>query len=276
MALLETMLIIVILIILVIVIYNVFFAKQTMLMSGIHSTATGVIIQHSKLPKNNTSNFSFSIWFFIEDWNHEFGSIKNVVYFAGSKLPKIDNASNSATSNSSPYLYPFDNNFIVALDAYENNLLIGINTFARSDNANLQNPTHDYSQQNTQRSHERYETFRINNINVQKWVCLTCSVEGRNLDIYLHGKLVRSFILPGIATNFAQDNVYIGKNGNIPTYNGHVACFQFWNHSLNPQQAYNVYRDGLSQCVNEHFFNKYRMTVQFYEYDNAIGKPLII
>ena len=48
----SVFLIIVILIILVIVIYNVFFAKQTMLMSGIHSTATGVIIHHSKLPKN--------------------------------------------------------------------------------------------------------------------------------------------------------------------------------------------------------------------------------
>ena len=49
----------------------------------------------------------------------------------------------------------------------------------------------------------------VTNINIQKWVCSICVVCGRALDIYLHGKLVRSFILPGVAMPPGQDNAYI-------------------------------------------------------------------
>lgn len=300
MALLETILIIVILVILAIVIYNVFFAKQTMLMGGMHPSSPGVIINHSQLPKNNSSNFAFSLWFFIEDWNTNFGEIKNVLYFGKSKtsLAQIgssdqhDSPLGSGANHHSPpssdgkvntgALNPSGNNFAVALDAYENDLLIGIKTFAQTTDPHSHNPSsllpssNYYSQQKVpNQPNYRYETFKITNVNVQKWVCLTCSVEGRNLDVYLHGKLVRSFILPGIAVSLGKDNAYIGGSGST-TYKGHIACFQFWDHSLNPQQAYNVYRDGLSQCVNDNFFNKYRMKIQFYEYNHALGKPIIV
>lgn len=293
MALLESILIIVILVILVIVIYNVFFAKQTMLMSGMHPSSPGVVIDHKQLPKNNSSNFAFALWFFIEDWNTNFGEIKNVIYFAPAKttleLKGPDLGGHGGPFDNTPpgkvntgALNPTGNNFAVALDAYENNLLIGIKTFAQTTNPSSTNPpsvlpASDYYSQQTvpNQPNFRYETFRISNVNVQKWVCLICSIEGRNLDVYLHGKLIRSFILPGVAVSLGKDNAYIGGSGGT-TYNGHIACFQFWDHSLNPQQAYNVYRDGLSQCVNDNFFNKYRMKIQFYEYNHALGKPIIL
>ena len=258
-----------------------------------HKSHPGVVIQHKRLPTNNSSNFAFSIWFFIEDWNTNFGEIKNVLYFAPGKSrlelkgPNIGGSGGPFNSTSSDQvntgsLNPSGNNFATALDAYENDLLIGIKTFAQTKNSNSENPpsllpsSNYYSQQIVpNQPNFRYETFRINNINVQKWVSLTCSVEGRNLDIYLHGKLVRSFILPGVAVSLGKDNAYIGGSGST-TFGGHIACFQFWDHSLNPQEAYNVYRSGMNNCVSDNFFNKYRMKVQFYEYNNALGKPIII
>jgi len=293
MSLLETILIIVILVILIVVIYNVFFSKQTMLMSGMQPSTPGIVINHKQLPTNNSSNYAFSIWFFIEDWNTNYGEIKNIIYFAPAKTNlqlkgqdiggqggPFDNTSPNQVNTGA--LNPTVNNFACALDAYENDLLIGIKTFAQTTDNSSKNPpsilpASDYYSQQTVpfQPNYRYETFRISNINVQKWVCLICSVEGRNLDVYLHGKLVRSFILPGVSVSLGKDNVYLGNSGST-TYNGHMACFQFWDQSLNPQQAYNIYRDGLSQCVNDNFFNKYRMKIQFYEYSNALGKPIII
>jgi len=298
MALIETILIIVILVILVIVIYNVFFTKQTMLMSGIHPTVPGITIDNNRLPQNNSSNYSFALWFFIEDWNTNFGQVKNVAYFAPHKT-RIEMKGSDLGGHGGPFdstqpgevntraLNPSGNNFAAALDAFENDLLIGIKTFSQTTNRHSVNPpsilpaTDYFTQQNVPNNpQQRYETFRVSNVNLQKWVCLICSVEGRNLDIYLQGKLVRSFILPGVAVSLGKDNVYIGGGGgNGPTnttFNGHVARFQFFANSLNPQQAYNIYREGLGSSMIGDFFNKYRMKIQFFEYNNALGKPIVL
>ena len=125
MGLLETILIIVILVVLVIVIWNVFFKKNTMLMNGIHQASPGVEISHTKLPENNSSNYSFALWFFIEDWNSNYGNVKNVIYMGPSKTTVAMTGSNlGASGNQGPALNPSGNNIAAALDAYENNLLI--------------------------------------------------------------------------------------------------------------------------------------------------------
>jgi hypothetical protein len=255
MGLLETILIIVILVVLVIVIWNVFFKKNTMLMNGIHQASPGVEISHTKLPENNSSNYSFALWFFIEDWNSNYGNVKNVIYMGPSKTTVAMSGSNlGASGNQGPALNPSGNNMAAALDAYENNLLIGVKTFASANS--------DSAQRNM-------------SMNVQKWVCLIVCVCGRNLDIYLHGKLVRSFILPGVAVGVSNDNVYIGGSSS-DTFKGHVARFQFFDKCLNPQEAYNIYREGLGSDLFGDFFNKYRMKIQFFEYNHALGKPIVL
>jgi hypothetical protein len=252
MGLLETILIIVILVVLVIVIWNVFFKKNTMLMNGIHQASPGVEISHNKLPENNSSNYSFALWFFIEDWNSNYGNVKNVIYMGPSRTTVAMTGSNlGASGNQGPALNPSGNNIAAALDAYENNLLIGVKTFASANSDSTQRntsmlPSSNYfSEQSIPgQSKYSYETFKITNVNVQKWVCLIVCVCGRNLDIYLHGKLVRRF--------------------------------QFFDKCLNPQQAYNIYREGLGSDLFGDFFNKYRMKIQFFEYNHALGKPIVL
>ena len=283
MGLLETILIIVILVVLVIVIWNVFFKKNTMLMNGIHQASPGVEISHTKLPENNSSNYSFALWFFIEDWDSNYGNVKNVIYMGPSKTTVAMTGSNlGASGNQGPALNPSGNNIAAALDAYENNLLIGVKTFASANSDSAQRnmsmlPSSNYfSEQSIPgQSKHSYETFKITNVNVQKWVCLIVCVCGRNLDIYLHGKLVRSFILPGVAVGVGRDNVYIGGSSS-DTFKGHVARFQFFDKCLNPQQAYNIYREGLGSDLFGDFFNKYRMKIQFFEYNHALGKPIVL
>ena len=286
MGLLETILIIVILVVLVIVIWNIFFKKQTMLMDGIQESAPGIMIDYSKLPENNSSNYSMAIWFYIEDWNTSYGTVKNIINLAKTKKDigvSLGTSSGSGSSaNTGLGLNPNNNSFVAALDAYENDLLIGVKTFgggAASGTTVATSPNTSYfSEQNltgSSNSNFSYETFKVSNVNVQKWVCLIVCICGRNLDIYLHGKLVRSFILPGVAVGIGNDNAYIGGSKS-KTFGGHVARFQFFDKCLNPQEAYNIYREGLGSNLFGDFFNKYRMKIQFYEYNHALGKPIVL
>jgi hypothetical protein len=71
------------------------------------------------------------------------------------------------------------------------------------------------------------------------------------------------------------DNVYIGGSSS-DTFKGHVARFQFFDKCLNPQEAYNIYREGLGSDLFGDFFNKYRMKIQFFEYNHALGKPIVL
>ena len=56
-----------------------------------------------------------------------------------------------------------------------------------------------------------YTRYVIKNIAIQKWNCLTLSVDNKTLDVYLDGKLRNSFILPGIY----KGDVPSGKEKNI-------------------------------------------------------------
>ncbi len=280
MALFETILIIGILIILVIVIYNVFISKKSMLMSGIQPAIPGININSNKLAKNNSSNYSYAIWFVVDDWNINYGSVKNIIHFSENSTSSNTQSENTNTNTNIPFLNPNQNNCCAAFDRFENDLLIGIKTFAQTTNQDSMSPpsllpsSNYYSQQLvTNKPNFRYETFKISNINIQKWVCLICSVEGRTLDIYLQGKLVRSFILPGVAAGLINNNVYIGGEN---SFNGYVSRFQYFTNSLNPQDAYNIYREGLDSDLIGDLLNKYHMKIQFYEYNNALGKPLMI
>ena len=45
---------------------------------------------------------------------------------------------------------------------------------------------------------------------------------------------------------------------------------------VNTQQAYNIYREGLASSISSNFFDKYQLKLQFMEYNNPVGDPLII
>ena len=277
MALIESILIIVVILIILVIIINVFFTKSHYLISGIQPAKTLKHPIHSdKLPDNIGSNFAWCVWVFIEDWNSQYGNVKNVFY-QGNTSVSLEAANSSLGEPLTNKLQP-NNNFAVALDAYENDLLIGINTFAQSTTSpddDLLESTNYFTQQNMENKNYKYETYKINNIDLQKWVCIIASVEGRTLDIYLDGKLVRTFVLPNVVP-VQKDNIYVGGAGGGVTFGGYLAMLQYFPNSLNPQQAYNIYKDGIGSNLISDFFNKYRLKIQFMEYNTAVGKPLIL
>jgi hypothetical protein len=89
---------------------------------------------------------------------------------------------------------------------------------------------------------------------------LIISLYGRTLDVYIDGKLVRTCVLPGVAKINQKANIVVTPNGG---FSGFTTNFQYWNNSTNPQDAYNIYKDGFGGSILGNLFNKYRIKIAF-------------
>jgi hypothetical protein len=112
----------------------------------------------------------------------------------------------------------------IVLGAIENNLKI--QTTVYSSASATEGSTH---------------TCNVDNVPIQKWVNVIISLRGRTLDVYIDGKLVRTCVLPGVAKIANNAPVYVTPLGG---FSGFTSNIQYYGDSLNPQEAYNIYRSG--------------------------------
>jgi hypothetical protein len=243
------------------------------------------IIAAKDIPETTASNFTLSVWFYIDNWGNDIGNEKNILFMAtnhtAQTLPDfIDSTTpfsgiSTYESKGPPPTSPTTiyKNINIALDKYENNLFIDIECFPdrAPDRAGTTN----------QPPQTIYARYKIPNVSVQKWNNLTISVDGRTLDVYLDGKLRNSFILHGLYKNFyinnAKKNIYLGtlpggttSNGNIG-FEGFITRVRFEGDSCNPQDAYNIYKEGIDASLANSIFNKYSLKVSFLEYNKEKG-----
>lgn len=241
-------------------------------------TANPNIVLAKDVGENNTHNFMLSVWFYIDSWTTTTKE-KNIIFLA----TKYDLATNpdlqtrmSGMSIKAPCGVSKFKNLNIALDKYENNLFIDIETIAESG---------------TCISGSTFTRYIIKNIDVQKWVNITLSVDTRLMDVYLDGKLRNSFILNGVYKNKydsstsdhrspnykLENNLYIGSvdTNNSPGFEGFVTRIRYQSHSINPQEAYNIYRKGVSATAAKALYNQYRVKVSLLEYDKERGSVTI-
>jgi len=104
----TTIVMIVIMFILLYIIYYYYLSNPSMLMKNITSAQTTTTISASSIPSasNGSVNFSYSIWFNINDWNYGYGNPKPLFRRA------------STTTSYTPNVY---------FDSMQNNLLIAMN-----------------------------------------------------------------------------------------------------------------------------------------------------
>ena len=159
------------------------------------------------------SNFTYSIWFYIDDWNYKFGSNKTI-------------------------LSKGDQNVEINLGKEDSNLNIAIELASKT---------------------KLIHNCNVPNIPLQKWVSCIISVYGRSLDVYINGKLVRTCILENVA-KLNKSNVKITPNGG---FSGYTSSFQFIPDATNPEDAYNIYKNGNGTNFLESILGKYKFKVEF-------------
>ena len=215
-----------IIIVMVIIIYYLLRSSGTSL-SSMQSGKTQTTVDSDKLPSSGGQNFTYSTWFFISDWNYEYGEQKTI-------LKRQGNDAASGENVDCPHIY---------LGANENDINVDIGYKGSSS------PPHTH-------------TCQISNIPLQKWVNLIVSVYGRSVDLYIDGKLVRTCVMPGVANESAviSSPVEITPDGG---FEGETAQFMYWDTATNPSEAATIYRKGYGGSLLGNLINKYRFQFTF-------------
>jgi len=187
-----------------------------------------------------SSNFTYSLWFYIEDWNYRYGEVKDLIsrsitYPAMGTQEGMNSLGGAMDEISEKQPCPF-----VMLSPKENNLVIALTCYTQDSTADA----------------GVVHYVEVVNVPIQKWVNLYFSVYGRTIDIYINGKLVRTGILPGPAKIAPASNIYLTPNGG---FKGWTSKFQYWNTASNPQAAWDTYIKGYGGGLLENLFGKYKV-----------------
>ena len=245
----KSVLLFVIIVVLIYIVYG-YISKSVSTLSGLTSAQTMQTINASSLTSSsssgNTSNFTYSIWMYIDDWNYRYGEEK-VVF-------------GRMVSGSTP-LQPCPS---VILGALENNVVVSLTVFPGLDSLPTATATTTTTATTTATTTSNTMIHRcaVANIPIQKWVNLLVSVYGRSMDIYIDGKLVRTCVLPGVAKIDSNAPVYITPNGG---FSGWTSTFQYFPNATDPQTAWNIYDAGYGSSMLSNLFGKYTVKVSLME-----------
>ena len=206
---------------------------------------TSSTISASSLATNGgvpSSNFAYSTWFYINNWNYRYGEPKVIFGRMGSPSGQGQGSVDGVSG--------LDPCPAVVLGAVENNISISLGCYPGIN----QQPT-------TPGGKTVVHTCSVSNVPIQKWVNLVVSVYGRSMDVYIDGKLVRTCLLPGVASVNNNSNIYVTPNGG---FDGWTSKIQYYPNSINPQEAWNIYSQGYSSGLNS-MFGSYQIQVALVE-----------
>jgi hypothetical protein len=181
-----------------------------------------------------STNFAYSVWFYVNDWNYRYGQ-KKVIFGRMSSSSGSGSGDIPGVSGNGPCP-------AVVLEETSNNLDIYLTCFPGAG----QTPVTG--------SNYVVNTCNVTNIPIQTWVNLIISVYGRSLDVYINGKLSQTCILPGVAIVNNSADIFVTPSGGFSGWTGKL---QYYPNPLNPQEAWNTYYSSYSSVSNA--FSSYQV-----------------
>jgi hypothetical protein len=105
-------------------------------------------------------------------------------------------------------------------------------------------------------------TCSVPNIQLQKWTNILMSVSDQSLDMYVNGKLVKTCVLETFPAVPTLDNagVFLTPDGG---FQGFTSRFRYWGEAVNPQEAWNIYKQGPGGNVFTNFLGTYKLQINF-------------
>ena len=87
-------------------------------------------------------------------------------------------------------------------------------------------------------------THRLTNLPLQAWNHITITIWNKTLDLYLNGKLARTFVLAKPLEAFEKGAFTIGGSSDDAILNGFVSRFQYFGRVVSPRDIYSIYMKG--------------------------------
>ena len=203
------------------------------------------VIPASKVPGNKkTVDFTYSIWIYIKDWQYRYGEEK--VVFARQK-----------TGEQSHYTK-------VSLAASTNTLNVSM---ATGDGLCGSGGTNCHS-------------IGIENIPLQRWVHIMVSTNNRAVDAYIDGKLVKTTVLPTVPYIEGQAEAPIKvcpkpDGGEKGGFEGEISKFRYIARTVNPREAYEIYREGPGGNWLTSAVNAYKLKLSFMKDEEEVSSVSI-
>lgn len=199
---------------------------------GMHDAKKRKVIDGTHFPKGNTSDYTYSTWLFISNWNYRAGETKTIL------------ARKNSGGQPAPYL---------SLGANLNNIEVSLATYP------------------TGSSDSHIHTCSLDNIPLQTWANVIITLNNRALDLYLDGKLVRTCVLPGVPQQSTGEPLIIcgppaGSfgGGAAGGFDGYISNVSYLSRPVNPREAYAIYREGPGGSNwFSNVFNRYRLKIAF-------------
>lgn len=165
-----------------------YFSKQNekTLFSGLREATTKVVAPASSVPNGGSINYTYSVWFFINDWNYRYGEDKVIIQ-------------RKDTDGGDSPLIRFTPNV--------NNLAVDYTVYSEIDG----NP--------------KTSSCVLENIPLQRWTHLVVTLNNRALDIYIDGKLVKTCVLSGVVKQSNPSIVEITPGGGFAGYLSNLKMF---------------------------------------------------
>jgi len=215
-----------------------------------HDASTSAIVQGNRAPLSaeRDGGYGMQWWMYVKDWNYGYGKSKSVV--------KRPDSTNKAVTNPHISLHPTDNSLQVSVSVYP----------ATEGGAGKAQP----APAGHSGSSDDVFVCEVPNIPLQTWFSVSVTVFGRNMDIYIDGKLVKSCFLSGVPKPAVGD-IQLTPDGG---FSGRMCNFYHYPKMLTPSDALSFWSAGTS-CKNQTTTggSATGYSVKFGVYD-AIGKQV--
>jgi hypothetical protein len=258
------------------------FSKTNKLTEMADGKTLQIIKAKSLKNTNNSSNFTYSMWVFVDDWNYKYGSEKVVLsrnnspsvvlgdrpntmkvkvkYYdstsritgAGAGAGATGKAAAIDTVATSAACLACSNGYTCACESCNQ----GVPLSAATAKATVGPGKGSVATRGGSNSNTKVHQCQIENIPIQKWANIIVSLYGSTLDVYLNGKLVRTCVLPGVPSIDNTADIQVTPAGG---FSGWTSSFKYLAYASNPQEAYNLYKDGFGGSILGNAVSKYRL-----------------
>ena len=169
-------------------------AKQLVIIPQNPSSNNSIIINRS-INGPNGIEFTWSVWFFINDLTYNTGKYKHIFSKGNNMTTSLDTKGLNFPNNApGMYIYPKTNDLLIVMNTYET-----IN-----------------------------QEITINDIPIGKWVNVILRCRNKTLDVYINGTITKSVNLNGVPKQNYGD-VFVAMNGG---FDGYISDLRYYDYSL--------------------------------------------
>ena len=217
--------------------------------------------KNANLRVTQGGSYTLSFWIYITSWDFRSGLPKHVLSIKDNGKPDYDLLTCILYPNEPKMMIRVHNDSNVAADkdyTMNNNYA---DLFSGSDTASLYNPS------------GTMPLCDLQDIDLQRWINITISVNARIVDVYYDGKLARSCILPGVpaASTDGLQAIVWGRNSG---FFGKLSGVNFFGYPITPDRIYALYQAGPQAPASFLSYVKYKLgwNITYSGYDEIAGK----